>query len=126
MATAKLNRRNIKTIARTPKVTQTRRVRAETTGTRIDQPLAAKTADNKGRIALGSRFANRAVIIETVSDTEVVVKLARVIPESEAWLYENPEALSAVRAGLSQARARQVSQGPALDRDVKLAHALEE
>ncbi len=51
-----------------------------------------KTADSKGRISLGQRFANRIVIIEDLSDTEVKISMARVIPEREMWLYENPEA----------------------------------
>jgi hypothetical protein len=84
-----------------------------------------KTADDKGRVALGRQFANRAVIIETVSDTEIVIKLARVIPESEAWLYENPKALAAVRKGLTQARAGEVTAGPNVDADAALAAELE-
>lgn len=51
-----------------------------------------KTADSKGRISLGQRFANKPVIIEDISDTEVKISMARVIPEREMWLYENPEA----------------------------------
>jgi hypothetical protein len=85
-----------------------------------------KTGDSKGRIALGSRFANRAVIVEALSETEVIVKLARVIPERESWLYENPQALSTVRKGLSQARAGQTSRGPSIQRDASLARQLEE
>jgi hypothetical protein len=84
-----------------------------------------KTADNKGRVVLGGLFANRAVIIERLSKTELVIKLARVIPESEAWLYENPEALAAVRTGLAQARGGAVTQGPDVDADSKLAAELE-
>lgn len=85
-----------------------------------------KRADKKGRIVLGGRFANRAVIIERVSETEVVVKLARVIPETESWLYENPLALAAVRTGLAQARASGVTQGPDMKSDAKLVAELED
>lgn len=85
-----------------------------------------KTADPKGRVALGGDFANRAVIVERLSDTEVLVKLARVIPESEAWIYENAEALGSVRRGLAQARARQAGQGPDLEADSRLAAELED
>ena len=85
-----------------------------------------KTADKKGRIVLGGRFANRAVIIERVSETEVVVKLARVIPETESWLYENPLALAAVRTGLAQARASGVTQGLDMKSDAKLVAQLED
>ncbi|HEY8750873.1 MAG TPA: hypothetical protein VIM11_23010 [Tepidisphaeraceae bacterium] len=84
-----------------------------------------KTADNKGRVVLGSRFANRAVIIEKLNETEIIVKLARVIPEKEAWLYENAQALAAVRTGLAEARAGKVTRGPDVGVDSKFATKLE-
>ena len=85
-----------------------------------------KMADNKGRIALGGSFANRPVIVERISETEVVIKMARVIPESEAWLYENTVALNSVRKGLKQARAGTVVNGPDLAADEALAAELED
>lgn len=86
-----------------------------------------KSADAKGRVALGGHFANRAVIVEHRSETEVVVRLARVIPEGEAWLYENPKALGAVRRGLDQARKGKVAkQPPDLKAAAKLAAQLED
>lgn len=90
-----------------------------------DRSSMSKTADDKGRVVLGRRFANRAVIVEQLSETEVVVKLARVIPESETWLYENATALASVRKGLAQARGGEVVQGPDLDADDNLATELE-
>lgn len=42
-----------------------------------------KTADSKGRLTLGPKFANRDVIVEQVDDTEVRVILARVVPERD-------------------------------------------
>ena len=87
--------------------------------------VVTKTTDSKGRVVLGGKFANRPVIIQRLSDIEVIVKLARVIPESEAWLYENPEALAAVRSGLAHARAGKLTKGPELDADAKLVAELE-
>lgn len=84
-----------------------------------------KTTDNKGRVVLGSGFANRAVIVEQLSNTELLIKLARVIPESEAWVYGNPEAIGAVRNGLAQARAGEIGEGPDVDADAELAAKLE-
>lgn len=84
----------------------------------------AKTTDNKGRVLLGGRFANRPIIIEELSNTEIIIKLARVIPEREAWLYENTEALSAVRKGLAQARRGEVTGGPDVEADADLAAQL--
>ena len=86
-----------------------------------------KTTDAKGRVSLGGHFANRAVIVEQQGDDAVVVRLARVIPEREAWLYENPQALAAVRRGLDQARAGKVATDPPdLKKAAKLATRLED
>ena len=86
-----------------------------------------KSTDSKGRVALGSRFANRAVIVEHRSDDEVIVRLARVIPEREAWLYENPKALAAVRRGLDEARKGNVEKhSPDMKKAAKLAGRLED
>jgi len=81
---------------------------------RMNTPSQAvhKSTDSKGRLNLGGRFANRAVIVEHLSDDEVIVRLARVIPEREAWLYENPEALASLRRGLDQARKGEVAKNP--------------
>ncbi len=86
-----------------------------------------KNTDSKGRVTLGAHFANRDVIIEQRSADEVIVRLARVIPESEAWLYKNPNALAAVRLGLEQARAGGVTKNPPdLKAAAKLARQLED
>ncbi|MBI3919498.1 MAG: hypothetical protein HY322_21115 [Betaproteobacteria bacterium] len=86
-----------------------------------------KSADSKGRVALGGHFANRAVIVEHRGDDEVIVRLARVIPEREAWLYENPKALASVRRGLDQARKGNVAKlPPDIKKAAKLAERLED
>ncbi len=86
-----------------------------------------KTTDAKGRVTLGQRFANKTVIIRDVDATEMVVTIARVIPEREAWLHENKVAKGLVMTGLQQAAAGQFSDSPPdLDADAELADALEE
>jgi hypothetical protein len=40
-----------------------------------------------------------------------LIKLARVIPEREAWLYENKEAVASVRRGLNQAASGKFAKG---------------
>lgn len=82
-----------------------------------------KNTDSKGRLTLGEAFANRTVIVEDRGN-EIVLHLARVIPEGEAWLYDNPAALAAVRRGLKQARSRALSDGPDLAKAAKLAEKL--
>jgi PHD/YefM family antitoxin component YafN of YafNO toxin-antitoxin module len=67
------------------------------------------------------------VIVEQQGEDAVVVRLARVIPEREAWLYENPKALAAVRRGLDQARRGKVAKNPPdLKAAAKLAARLED
>ena len=88
--------------------------------------MQTKTTDSKGRITLGDRFANRTVIIEEVDDTEVRVTLARIIPEREAWLYENRDAKEAVSRGIAQAKQGRFAKGPDLAADAELAELIED
>ena len=86
-----------------------------------------KNTDSKGRVTLGDRFANRAVIVEKRNKNEVVVRLTRIIPEREAWLYENPKALASVRRGLDQARKGGAAKNPPdMKAAAKLAAQLED
>ncbi len=71
-----------------------------------------KTADAKGRVTLGAKFARRTVLVTPVSDTEVLITLARVIPEREQWLFKNKKALASIRRALAQAKAGQFSKNP--------------
>jgi len=84
-----------------------------------------KHTDSKGRLTLGEAYANRTLIVEQ-RGTDIVIHLARVIPEREAWLYENPTALAAVRRGLKQARSGKLSDGPDLSEAARLAEKLED
>lgn len=89
--------------------------------------MTTKTADSKGRISLGSRFANRTVIVEDVDATEVRVTLAQVIPQREVWLHKNPKAKAAVLRGLAQAKAgKMADRPPDLQSDKKLASQLDD
>jgi hypothetical protein len=47
-----------------------------------------RTTDAKARVTLPRGFANATVIIERVSDTEVRIRKARVIPEDEMRFSE--------------------------------------
>lgn len=86
-----------------------------------------KTVDSKGRLTLGQRFANKPVIIEPISDTEVKVSLARVIPESEMWLYENPEAREMVFSAIERLRRGEFAENPPdLEADEEWASRLED
>ncbi len=80
-----------------------------------------KTADSKGRVGLGRRFAKKPVLIEDISDTEVKIALAPVIPEREMWLYQNPEARKAVFSALERLKRGEFAESPPdLDADEEL------
>jgi hypothetical protein len=85
---------------------------------------AVKRVDNKGRLTLGSEFAGQVVEIEYRGRDEIVVKMRRLIPASEAWLWENDDAITRVRAGLNQAARGEVTDGPNLDEAFTLADAI--
>lgn len=88
--------------------------------------VSTRNTDSKGRLTLGDAFKNRTVIIEQRGD-ELVVRLARVIPETEAWLYANPDALASVRRGLAQAKGGALAKkGPDLASARKLADRLKD
>ena len=46
-----------------------------------------RTTDKKGRLCLPRAFANATVIVEQISDTEVRIRKAQVIPEDEVRLF---------------------------------------
>ena len=72
-----------------------------------------KLVDSKGRVALGSRFAGRMVLIDDSDPNRIVIVPAVAIPEREAWLYQNPEAIDLVRKGLADAREGRFAGEPA-------------
>ncbi len=47
-----------------------------------------RTTDKKGRLCLPRAFANATVIVEQISDTEVRIRKAQVIPEDEVRFLE--------------------------------------
>jgi len=86
-----------------------------------------KNVDSKGRVSLGQRFANKPVIIEDLSDTEVKVSLARVIPEREMWLYQNPEAREMVFSAIERLKRGEFAEDPPdLEADEELVSQLED
>lgn len=89
--------------------------------------MTTKTVDSKGRVALGKEFANCPVIIQRVGPNEIRVIKARVIPEDEAWLWDNEEAMGMVKRGMKQAKGREFADSPPdLDADNLLADALDD
>lgn len=54
--------------------------------------METRSTDSKGRISLPKAFANATVILEQVSDTEIRIRKAVVIPEDEIHFYEETAA----------------------------------
>jgi len=89
--------------------------------------VTIKTADSKGRINFGNRFANQTVIIEEIDSTEMRVTKAQVIPQREVWLHKNPKAKASLRRGLTQAKAGKASKTPPnLEQDALLVEQLDD
>ena len=87
--------------------------------------MVTKIVDSKGRLALGSRFVGKTVIVDDSDPQRIVITPAVVIPEHEAWLYQNETALSAVRQGLQQAKQRRFAKSaPDLRQDRAVADKL--
>jgi uncharacterized protein (DUF1778 family) len=51
-------------------------------------PTETRKTDKRGRVRLPRGFENATVLIEQLSETEVIVRLARVLTEDLARLYE--------------------------------------
>ena len=51
-----------------------------------------RVTDSKGRLTLPKGFANSTVIVEQVSETEVRIRKAVVVPEDEIRFYEESTA----------------------------------
>jgi hypothetical protein len=74
--------------------------------------LTTKTLDSKGRLVLGSRFANQMVIVDESDQSRIVITPAKVVPEHEAWLYKNEVALKSVLTGIVQAQEDEYAANP--------------
>lgn len=88
------------------------------------QASSPRKTDAKGRVTLGDRFKNSTVLVEDNGD-EVVIRLARVVPERELWLHKNKKALGQVLHGLEEARLGKHAKAPDLIAAKKLADELE-
>jgi len=58
-----------------------------------------RTTDTKARVTLPRAFANSTVIIEQVSETEIRIRKARVIPEDEIRFREESTLVLSERDG---------------------------
>jgi hypothetical protein len=49
-----------------------------------------KTVSPSGQISLGKKYAGRTVVIDEREEGVWLIKTAKVIPDNEAWLHEEP------------------------------------
>lgn len=73
--------------------------------------LTTVSADSRQRITLGSLSRNHQRFrIYQNSQGELLIRPMVEIPADEAWLYQNPAALAAVREGLADAAAGRIQE----------------
>lgn len=60
-------------------------------------------SDSKGRVNLGSQFADQHFLI-IIENDRIILEKAVVIPERELWLHKNKEAKDSVLRGLDEAK----------------------
>jgi hypothetical protein len=88
--------------------------------------MLARHVDSKGRIALDRTYAGSTMLVEHRDDGTIVLRPAVTVPAPEAWLWNNPEALAAVRAGLDEARQGRHAAPPNLAAAARLASKIED
>jgi hypothetical protein len=66
-------------------------------------------ADSAGRIGLGKAMSGKLFQARAQADGSIVLVPARVIPEREAWVFENPERLAALDAAMAESKAGKTS-----------------
>lgn len=54
------------------------------------QLQSIKTIGSSGQISMGKEYAGRPVLIEEIEEGVWLIKTAKVIPDSEIWMHEEP------------------------------------
>ena len=78
-----------------------------------------KVIGTSGQITLGKQYAGKTILVEEVEKGVWLSKIARVIPESEAWLHTEP-----VKSRVDQAIAW-VADHPPQETDLQVLRAKE-
>jgi putative transposon-encoded protein len=58
---------------------------------KLGQKQAVKVVGASGQISIGKRYAGKTVVMEQVEEGVWLLKIAKVIPESELWMHTEPE-----------------------------------
>jgi hypothetical protein len=75
---------------------------------RVKVPTEVR-ADSAGRIGLGKAMSGKLFQALAQPNGNIVLVPARVIPEREAWIFENPERLAALDAAMAESKAGKTS-----------------
>ena len=57
----------------------------------MDNSQAVKIVGSSGQISLGKKYAGQTVLIENIEEGVWLLKLAKVIPDNELWVYAEPQ-----------------------------------
>ena len=88
--------------------------------------MTTVTADNKGRITLGAKFAGKVFQVEQIDEFAVRAEVVTTIPAREMWLWQNKEALESVQRGLQEAARGELTDGPNLATARKLIQEMDD
>lgn len=64
----------------------------------MDHNQAVKIVGASGQISLGKKYAGQTVLIENIEEGVWLLKLAKVIPDSELWIHAEPQKTQIDRA----------------------------
>lgn len=63
------------------------------------------TPDNRGRVNIGVATKDKSYRVLQNAEGEILMVPVVTIPEREVWLYQNPDAMAAVKQGIAEAEA---------------------
>jgi hypothetical protein len=66
------------------------------------------TRDARGRVAIGTEEAAKTYNVSKNAHGQILLTPVVLVPQHEAWLLKNPEAMDSVRRGLADAAAGRV------------------
>ena len=63
----------------------------------MERGQAVKVVGASGQISLGKKYAGHTVLIENIQEGVWLLKLAKVIPDSELWMHDEAKNTRSIR-----------------------------